>query len=208
MRPSLSNNHRRQPPATHTPRIQPKTILPHIHPALPVMSINHRHLLALMLRIHDAIPQLLPGRAVAPLARHARLDINSAHVHDLEGVLVFEGNVRDEAGVDDGDVVQGADAADVQDHGAGTEPCDLGVREGAREFAEFVVAMGEGFFGEVVCGAVECFVWTEEGGRCRGERRGFDKGEEDFVFVVAADAGGAEVFCVVDYAGGVGACDI
>jgi hypothetical protein len=36
----------------------------------------------------------------------------------LEGVLVFEGDVGDEAGVDDDDVVERADVADVEDDGA------------------------------------------------------------------------------------------
>lgn len=131
------------------------------------------------------IPELLPRSPIPILRGAARLGVNGAHVHDLEGILLGEGQVRDQAGVHDDDVLEFADAADVEDHGEGREVGELGVAEGRGEGGE---------------------------GGVRGLLRGWGWGgvrEEEAVFVVAADAGGVEGGGEGDDASGVGAfCDV
>lgn len=191
-------------PAGHAAGIEAHAVLLDVLPPLPVVPVYDRCALVRRLLLLLVVPEFLPGRAVAVLGRQARFQIDGSHVHHMERVLVLEGYVRDEPRVHDYHFAQVAEFADAQDDGAFLQPRDLVVREGFCELAHFVVAVREGFFVEEVGRAAGGLVGAGDGGV--GVRGGLGEGEEEFVFVVAADAGGVEAVREGDDAGRVGAC--
>lgn len=105
-------DHRSELAATDTPGIQPFTILVYVQPLLTVMSIHDGRTLFLFQLLLPMIPELLPRRALVLTARNPCLQINRAHVHHVNWVLVFQRDVRHEAGVH-GD--EGAEIRDMAD---------------------------------------------------------------------------------------------
>lgn len=93
------NNKRCQLAPTNTSRIQTIRILMYIETLLPVVSVNHRRPIFLLQLLLAMVPELLPGGARMFTTRYSRLKIDSPHVHNVEGVLVFEWGVGNEAGV-------------------------------------------------------------------------------------------------------------
>ena len=71
----------------------------YIETLLSVVSVNHRRPILLLQLLLVMIPELLPRRARMFATRYSRLKLDSPHVHNVEGVLVFEWGVGDEAGV-------------------------------------------------------------------------------------------------------------
>jgi hypothetical protein len=93
------DNKRRELASTDTPRIQPIGILMDVESLLSVMPVNYRRSIFRLQLVLAMIPELLPRCARMFATRYPRLEIDSPHVHDVEGVLVFEGCVGNEAGV-------------------------------------------------------------------------------------------------------------
>ena len=169
---------------------------------LTIVSIDDRGALILVKLCLMMVPKLLPRRAAAILRRKARLEINGAHVHHLEGVLLLERDIRHQAGMHDDQLAQMRHLAHAQDDGALLQPGNLLVGELLCQLAHLEVAVREGGFVHGVGGAVGRLVRAREAGVVR--LLGLGDGEEDAVFVIAADARGAELLCVGDDAGRVG----
>lgn len=93
------DNKRRQLPSTNAPRIETIRVLMYIEALLPVMPINHRGSALLLYFFLTVIPELFPRCARMFATRDSRLKIDSAHVHNMKRVLMFERRVGDEAGV-------------------------------------------------------------------------------------------------------------
>ena len=62
-----------------------------------------------------SVPQFRPWYSPFPTARNMRFQIDGAHVHDGDGVLVFERNTGDKAAVDDVRGVETGEAGEVKD---------------------------------------------------------------------------------------------
>jgi hypothetical protein len=199
----LIHDQRTQLAPTHTPAVQPKRKLAHIQPALAVMSVDDARALALVQLRLAVIPELLPGRAAVVLgAGDARLEVDGAHVHGMERVLLLERDVRHQAGVHGDQGAHVRDVADAQDHGALLQEGDFVLGEGFGEAPELVVAVRVRRFFERVRRAVCRLVGPGQ----RREVRRFRLGdaEEQLVFPVAADARGAEFGGEFNYTGGIG----
>lgn len=87
------------------------------------MSIDDRHPLLLWLVLLLVVPVLLPHCVFPRLGGQQRLQVNGPHVHHLEGVLVFEWNIRDKTSVHNSNIMQATDLANAQDDRAGPQVC-------------------------------------------------------------------------------------
>jgi hypothetical protein len=195
--PLIIHHQRRQMPPTRTPRIQSLRILMDIQPPLPVMPVYHRRALMLLEFLLLMIPKLFPWRAVMFRARHAGAQVDRAHVHNMHGVLFFKRCIGHEAGVHGDEVAEVGDVADAQDDRALLKEYEIFAGELLCELEEFLLSFRvRGRFDEVE----GWIVGGEVGG---GNLLGVGDGEEEFVFPVAADAGGAELADHFDDARGV-----
>lgn len=129
------------------------------------------------------------------------LEIDRAHVHYVEGVLVLELDIGYQPCVHGDEGAEVGHVADAQDDGALLECEELFAGELLGEFEEVGVCAG-------VRGQVEGEVVGGGGGGGGVVPLGFGDGEEELVFPVAADTGCAKVLDELDDARGVGACTI
>jgi hypothetical protein len=111
--PLIIHHHGRQPASRRTPRIQPLGPLLDIQSPLPVMTIYNRRALLMLQLLLLMVPECLPGGSVVGRRRDARLQVNSAHIHNVHGILLFEGCVGDEAGVHGDEVAEVGDVPDA-----------------------------------------------------------------------------------------------
>jgi hypothetical protein len=144
------------------------------------------------------VPEFLPGGAAVLARGDARLEVDGAHVHDVERVLHLQGRVGHQAGVHGNEGAELGDSADAQDHGALLQVCNLLFGKFLSEPDELGVTVGGGVVEEVEGVGV--------GGGRGGEVvfLGLGDSEKELVFPVAANAGGVEFLDEFDYARGVG----
>lgn len=95
------DNERGQLASTDTPAVQTERELLQVQSSLPIMPVHNAHALMRFLLLLLMVPEFLPWCTVVLGAGYACLEVNGAHVHDVEGILLFERNVGNKAGVDD-----------------------------------------------------------------------------------------------------------
>lgn len=123
MLPTFFNDHGREAASTYTPRIQSHAVFLDVLSPLSIVSIDNCHLLLLWLVLLLVVPVLLPWCVLSGLGGEQRGQIDSPHVHHLEGVLLFEWNIRDKTGVHNRDIVQTANLPNAQDDRTGSQVC-------------------------------------------------------------------------------------
>lgn len=151
------------------------------------MPVDDRSSLALRLVLLLMVPVLLPWRVRPRLRRQQRIKIDRSHVHHLERILVFERNIRHKSCMHDGDVVERSYLADAEYYGTRLEIGYLRLSEGFREFKQFGVVVCNGIFH--VAGFIDRVDIGPRDGRVM-VFGSFVNGQEDFVFVVAANTRG------------------
>ena len=111
--PLVIHYKRRQLASTNTPAIQAKREFLQIQSPLPVVPIHDAHALVLVLLLLLMVPVLLPWCAIVLRAGYTCLEINGAHVHNMEGVLLFEGYVWYETSVNNCEFAEIGDVANA-----------------------------------------------------------------------------------------------
>ena len=145
---------------------------------------------------------LPPRRALVATTRHMRLQIDRPHIHDAKGILLLIRDPRNHSRVDHHHLAKPAHLSNAKNDRTGREIANMVLLQGLGDGTGLVVALVEALLVEVVGGGVQVLF-----GAGQGDVRGVQVavGEEDAVFVVAADAGGVGADEEVDDAGGVGA---
>ena len=138
------NDQRCKSLAAHTPRVKAVRVLLYIQPPLSIVSVDYGRPVALGKFLLAVVPELFPGRAGVFGAGDARFEVDGAHVHDVEGVLVLERYIGYEAGVDGDEGAEVGDVADAEDDGAMLHVGDFFFGELFGKRAELVVAVGCG----------------------------------------------------------------
>ena len=71
----------------------------HVETLLSIVSIDNRGTVFMLQLLLSMVPELFPGGAAVLGTRDPGFEIDAAHVHHVERVLVLERGVGNEAGV-------------------------------------------------------------------------------------------------------------
>jgi hypothetical protein len=112
------HNEGRQVSTSCTSGVEPLGVLLDVQTPLPVMAVDDGGALVVLELLLLVVPELLPGGAVVLGGGDSRLEIDSAHVHNMDRILLFERRVGHKTGVDGDESAEFGHAADAQDDGA------------------------------------------------------------------------------------------
>ena len=111
--PRMIDHKRSQLASTDTPAVQTKSEFLQIESFLPVVSVHNTQALVLLLFPLLVVPELLPWSARVLGTGYACFQVDGAHVHDMERILILEWDVWNKPGVNDCEFAKVGDIANT-----------------------------------------------------------------------------------------------